>query len=395
VNNESLRNEVPLRLKRVQERLRKHGLDGAIFVQKTDLFYLSATDQTAHLWVPSEGSALLMVRRSVIRARQDAAIQDIVPLPGFSALPQLIQRHDGRLPLRMGLEMDVLPVNQYRIYKGLFPGAKMVDISAVIRRIRMIKSSYEISCMTRAAAMGDRMFQKVPSVLDFAETETDLARHLESYYRSLGHPGVVRARAFNMECFYGHVLAGPSGAVPSASPGPTSGSGLGPFYSQGAGRGKIRPHEPILVDYTSSVEGYVSDQARLFSIGKLPGKFLDAHDVMIEAQETIKENARPGMTAGELYDKALEVVRKHELEKGFMGYPDPVPFVAHGIGLELDEWPIIGRNRKTILEEGMVFALEPKFIFPEEGVVGLENVFVVTSEGLMKLNRFPDGVYVC
>jgi len=395
LNTPSLKNEVPLRLTRVQKGLRKQGLDGAVFVQKADLFYLSATDQTAHLWVPSEGSALLMVRRSVVRARQDAAIQDIVHLPGFSALPQLILEHDGRLPLRVGFEMDVLPVNQYRIYKNLFPDAEMVDISALIRRIRMIKSPYEVSCMTRAAAMGDRMFEEVPAVLDFAETEIDLARHLESYYRGLGHPGLVRARAFNMECFYGHVLAGSSGAVPSASPGPTGGQGLGPYYSQGAGRGKIRPHEPILVDYTSSVDGYVSDQARLFSIGKLPRKLLQAHDVMIEVQETLMENARPGFVAGELYDNALQVVRKYEMEEGFMGYPDPVPFVAHGIGLELDEWPIIGRNSRTVLEEGMVFALEPKFIFSGEGVVGLENVFVVTSDGLRKLNRFPDTVFEC
>ncbi|MFZ0447915.1 MAG: Xaa-Pro peptidase family protein [Desulfatiglandaceae bacterium] len=390
-----MKNEIVLRLNRVQEKLRNHGLDGAIFVQKVDVFYLSATDQTAHLWVPSEGPPLLMVRRSMERARQDAAIQDIVPLPGFSALPNLIKENDGRLPRRIGLEMDVLPVNQYRVYKGLFPGSEMVDFSPVVRRIRMIKSPYEISCMTRAAAMGDRMFNEVPSVLDFAETETDLARHLESFYRGLGHPGIVRARAFNMECFYGHVLAGPSGAVPSASPGPTGGPGLGPYYSQGAGRGKIRPHEPILVDYTSSVEGYVSDQARLFSIGKLPRKFLYAHEVMIEVQETIRENARPGILAGELYEQALKVVRRHELEDGFMGYPDPVPFVAHGIGLELDEWPIIGRNSKTVIEEGMVFALEPKFVFPDEGVAGLESVFVVTAEGLRKLNHFPDAVFVC
>ncbi len=390
-----MKDEIALRLNRVQEKLQEDGLDGALFVQKTDLFYLSATDQTANLWVPSEGSALLMVRRSVERARQDAAIQDIAPLPGFSAIPQLIEEHDGRFPHRIGLEMDVLPVNQYRIYKGLFPGAEWVDISSVIRRIRMIKSPYEISCITRAAAMGDRMFNEVPSVLGFAETETDLARHLEFFYRGLGHPGIVRARAFNMECSYGHVLAGPSGAVPSASPGPTGGPGLGPYYSQGAGRGKIRPHESILVDYTSSVEGYVSDQTRLFSIGEPPKKFLRAHDVMIEVQETIRENGRPGILAGELYEMALKVVHKHELGEGFMGYPDPVPFVAHGIGLELDEWPIIGRNSKTVLAEGMVFALEPKFIFPDEGVAGLENVFVVTSKGLRKLNRFPDDVFEC
>jgi len=391
----SMRNEIKARLDRVQQDLREYGLDGGMFVQKMDVYYLSATDQAAHLWVPAEGMPLLMVRKSVERAEKDAAMDNIVQLQGFSSLPHLIEKNDGFLPKRIGLEMDVLPVNQYRIYRGLFPEAEMTDISAIIRSLRMVKSHYEISCVTKAAKMGDRMFQQVPSILDQVETETDLALRLESFYRLLGHPGIVRARAFNMECFYGHVLAGKSAAVPSASPGPTGGPGLGPYYSQGAGRGKILPHEPILVDYTSSVDGYVSDQARLFSLGKPPEKFLHAHEVMLDVQNAISCSARPGVKAGDLYDLALDIVKRRGLEKGFMGYPDPVPFVAHGIGLELDEWPIIGRNSNTILQEGMIFALEPKIIFPGEGVAGLENVFLVMSNGLKKLNQFPDPVFIC
>ena len=78
-----------------------------------------------------------------------------------------------------------------------------------------------------------------------------------------------------------------------------------------------------------------------------------------------------------------------------MGYPDPVPFVAHGIGLELDEWPLIGRKHSTILEEGMVLAMEPKTVFPGKGVVGIENTFVITKYGMKKLNQFPDNIIEC
>jgi len=395
VTSDVMRNEIRDRVDRLQEMLRDHDLDGAIFVQKVDVYYLSGTDQTAHLWVPARGCPLLMVRRSFERAKADAAIDRIVKLPGFSDLPRLMEENDGSFPGRIGLELDVLPVNQYRIYRGLFPETEMVDISMIIRSLRMVKSPYEISAVSRAAEMGDHMFQQVPSILRHAETETDLALQLEAFYRTQGHPGIVRTRAFNMECFYGHVLAGKNAAVPSASPGPTGGTGTGPFYSQGAGFGRLLPHEPVLVDYTSSVDGYVSDQARTFSIGEPPEHFIRAHQVMIEVQRTVTRNARPGVRAGDLYAQALEVVKGHGLEKGFMGYPDPVPFVAHGIGLELDEWPIIGRNSATILQEGMIFALEPKMIFPGEGAVGVENVFVVTSDGLRKLNQFPDTVCIC
>jgi len=280
-------------------------------------------------------------------------------------------------------------------YQKLFPGIEMIDISASVRDIRMIKSQYEISCITKAAEMGDDMFEQVPSLLEGATTETDLALKLEAHYRSKGHLGLVRARGFNMELFYGHVMSGKSAAMPSSSPGPTGGMGLGPFYSQGAGMKKIKPHEPILIDYTSNVDGYMADQARIFSLGKLNGKFLRAHDVMLDVQEALSQKGLPGVCAGDLYNTALRIVEKAGLSQGFMGFPDPVPFVGHGVGMELDEWPVIGRNIDTILEPGMVVALEPKLIFPDEGVVGIENTFVVTAHGLKKLNRFQDAILVC
>ena len=101
---------------------------------------------------------------------------------------------------------------------------------------------------------------------------------------------------------------------------------------------------------------------------------------------------RPGVIAKELYHLALKIAEEAGLAGRFMGYPDPVPFVAHGVGLELDELPIIGRGSDTPLAEGMVIALEPKFVFPGQGVVGIENTFVVGPDGLKKLNAFPDAI---
>jgi Xaa-Pro dipeptidase len=391
----SMKHEIDERLKRFQERLAANGVDGAMLLQKTDLYYLSGTDQDAHLWVPAHNTPLLLVRKSLERAREDSIIEEIVPLPGFSRVPELIRKHTKKLPKRLGLELDILPSRLYMSYRKVFPDAKIVDISPLIRGVRMVKSDYEVSCITKAADMADRMYEKVPGFLAESKTETDLALRLEAFYRGKGHPGLVRTRTFNMECLYGHVMAGKSGAVASNSPGPTGGKGLGPFYSQSAGKDKIGKHEPVFVDYAANVEGYIADQARIFSLGNLPEKFHRAHNVMLEVQETLTEKGRPGVKAGDLYNLALKIAEKAGLEEGFMGYPDPVPFVAHGVGLEIDEWPIIGRNSDTILEEGMVMALEPKFIFPGQGVVGIENTWVVTQRGMIKLNRFPDGIFEC
>jgi Xaa-Pro dipeptidase len=389
-----LKAEFSERVNRFQRMLRDDKIDGALIVQRTDLFYLIHTDQNGLLWVPAGGEPLFLVRKSYERALQDALIDRILPLRTFSRVPELIKNHDDTKPDRIGLEMDVLPAKMYLSYKELFPDADIVDISPLIRSVRMIKSPREISLIRKAATIADELFLKAPGFLKESEREVDLALRAESFYRSKGHPGLSPMRAFNVRNVYGHILAGPSAAVPSDSPGPTGGTGAGPFMSHGAGLGRIRPHEPILIDYTSNVEGYISDQSRIYSLGDLPEKFHRAHRVMIDVQQAVARNGKPGARPGDLYALALDIAEKSGLSHGFMGYPPPVPFVGHGLGLELDEWPLIGKNSDHILESGMVIALEPKFIFPGEGVVGVENTFLVTEAGMEKLSGFPDDIVI-
>lgn len=387
--------EISKRLKRFQEKLIAHEVDGAIIVQKTDLYYFSGSDQDAHLWVPASGQPLLMVRKSMDRAMKDAVIEPIVPLNSLSQIPEYIQGHGGKDPGRIGLEMDVLPVNRYLAYQRLFPEREMVDVSLLIRETRMIKSAYEISCITRAALMADNTYEKIPGFLKESETEIDLTYRVEAFYRSQGHPGIIPSRGFNNEALYGQIASGKGAATPSNSGGATGGKGLGPFFSQGASLERIGRNEPILVDYAASSDGYIADLTRIFSLGKLKETFIHAHEVALTIQDVLSREAVPGVKAETLYDLALKIVKEAGLTAGFMGYPDPVPFVGHGVGLELDELPVIGRGSDTILSEGMVIALEPKFVFPDEGVVGVENMFVITKNGTKRLTRFPDAIMIC
>jgi Xaa-Pro dipeptidase len=389
-----LKSEFLERLERFQHLLARNKVDGAVIVQRTDLYYLVGSDQNGLLWVPADGEPLFLVRKSFERALQDSMAGRVVAFTKLSQASEEIVRQERRSPSRIGLEMDVLPVNLYFSYKQLFPGAEIADISHLIRSVRMVKSDREIALVRKAAEIADELFRRVPEFLKESDTEIDLALRAEAFYRSHGHPGISPMRAFNVTNVYGHILAGASGAMPSASAGPTGGLGAGPFLSHGAGRGKIKPHEPVLFDYASNVEGYISDQTRIYSLGDLPEKFCHAHHVMIEVQQAVAKEGKPGARARDLYALALDVVRKEGLSAGFMGHPQPVPFVGHGLGLELDEWPLIGRNSDHVLERGMVIALEPKVILPGEGVVGVENTFVVTDHGMEKLSRFPDDIVI-
>jgi Xaa-Pro aminopeptidase len=177
----SMKNEINERLKRFQERLAANRVDGAILLQKTDLYYLSGTDQDAHLWVPAHDKPLLLVRKSLERAVKDSTIEEIAPLTGFSRFRELIRTHTKKLPKRLGLELDILPSRLYMSYRKIFPDAEIVDISPLIRGVRMVKSDYEVSCITKAADMADLMYEKVPGFLAESKTETDLALRVEAF----------------------------------------------------------------------------------------------------------------------------------------------------------------------------------------------------------------------
>ncbi len=386
--------DIARRTETFQALLTKEDIDGALIVQKVALYRYSGTDQDAHLWIPSSGPPLLMVRKSVDRALMDGVVEKTVPLSSFKHLPRLIREHMGFVPKKIGLELDILPVNLYRIYVKTFPGCDLVDVSTRLKQVSMVKSPYEISFIQRAAELGDRLFHHLPRFLSESETEMDLAIKAENFYRSKGHPGLVRTRTFNMETIYGHIMAGASSSIPSSTPGPTGGRGAGPLASQGAAWVDIEPHVPVLVDYASNIEGYLSDQTRIFSKGRVSEKFYRAHQVMIEVQDAIADRGRPGTVAENLYKLALKIVEKAGLLEGFMGHPQPVPFVGHGLGLELDEWPVLGRHSGHVLQKGMVVAVEPKVVFPGEGVVGVENTFVVKDHGMEKLNHFPEEIAV-
>jgi Xaa-Pro aminopeptidase len=237
--------------------------------------------------------------------------------------------------------------------------------------------------------------EQVPGLLREGMTELELAGLVEAEARKRGHQGVVRMRLWGGEMFYGHLMAGPSAAVPSFLSSPTGGAGPSPAVAQGPGFRPIQQHEPVLVDYVFALNGYYSDHARIFSIGELPDDLMAAHAAMIELQDVIKTEAKPGVACGHIYDLALEWTRNRGYDEYFMGVgKERIRFVGHGVGVELDEYPFLAAGQTLELQAGMTLALEPKLIFPEKGVVGVENTHLVTDDGLAPFGRFPDEVVI-
>jgi Xaa-Pro aminopeptidase len=111
-------------------------------------------------------------------------------------------------------------------------------------------------------------------------------------------------------------------------------------------------------------------------------------------QATEKEMV-PGTLCSKLYADALASCAAEGLSAHFMGFgADQAKFLGHGIGLEIDEWPVLAKGFDIPLQAGMVIAVEPKFTFPGQGVVGIENSYYITKQGPQALTRSKTGLIV-
>jgi len=394
-DNNTPSSEIDQRIDQLKRQLEQNTIDAALVVQRADLFYFSGTVQEAHLWIPVDGDPILMVFKSLERAIAESPLSRIAPLESPRAVPDILRQYGYHLPQTIGLELDVLPANLYFNYQRLFAESNLVDISHLIRLVRSIKSPYEIEMIRQAAGLSDQVAARVPGLLHEGMTELELAGQVEAEARKLGHQGIVRMRLWGSEMFYGHLLAGPSGAVPSFLSSPTGGSGTSPAVAQGPGFRPIQRHEPVLVDYVFALNGYYSDHARIFSLGKPDEALMKAHSAMLDIQTLIKKSAKPGVTSGDIYDLALKRSSDLGYAQNFMGVgKERIRFVGHGVGVELDEYPFLAVGQKLELQENMTLALEPKLIFPQKGVVGIENTHLVTKEGLEQLGKFQNEIVV-
>ena len=376
------KDELETRLIRLKNIMNDKEIEALLVVQKMDCFYLSGTTQDGFLFVPLEGQPLLMIRREVERAKVETPLEHVVALPSPRDLPALIHNHWGRLPQRLGLELDMLSVKDYFRYQKLFPEATLMDGYPVIREVRKIKSPFEIHLMKTAGDIGKKVYLEGREILREGMTEIEFGGLLEAAAKRYGHEGLLRVRSLNYEAYTWHVLSGPTGGIVSQSDSPMGGLGLSPAFPVGASRRVMMAHEPILVDFGTCYHGYQADETRMFSIGKMPKKFYDAYLACREIHDTVLEETRPGADCDAIFEKTLHLAEKLGYRDSYLGPPGlQTTFIGHGIGLELNEFPYLAQGHSYPLEQGMTFAVEPKIVFPGEASVGIENTVVVTDAG--------------
>jgi Xaa-Pro aminopeptidase len=385
------RDEIDRRLAALRSALAADGLDAALIVQHTDLAYFSGTNQQAHLVVPAQGEPVLLVRRVLERARSESPLDRVEPLRSLGALPAALAAAGLEGGARIGLELDVLPARLYLGYARRLPEHELADCSPAVHRVRARKSGWELGCMRAACEQVRRGAEAVPGLLRAGVLESQVQLEVERVLRQAGHQGQLRFRGFNQEMHYGQVLAGPSGAVPGYSDSPLCGPGPNPVLGKGPNGHVLAQGDPVIADLVGGHDGWLSDQTRTFAVGALDADLREAHDCAVSILRAVEAECRPGTPASSLYDLAEGIAAQAGLEEHFMGAgPQRVRFLGHGVGMEIDELPVLAPGFDEPLEEGNVIAVEPKFVFPGRGAVGIENMYAVTADGFETMTTAPE-----
>jgi len=370
------REEIESRISKVKKLMEKASLDGAFFHYKIDYYYLAGTMQDSLLFIPLDDEPTLFVKREISRARRESPIEQIVPYRSMKDIFAHI-----RPMKRVGLQLDVMPYNDVIKFKKFLGNGETVDVSPLTKEVRKVKSPYEIGLMEKAAEISKKVYEKVPELLKEGMAEIELGGILEAYAKTLGHEGLLRVRSLNYEAYTWHILSGRTGSIVSQSDSPMGGLGLSPAFPVGASMKKIRRNEPILVDFGISYHGYHMDQTRMYAIGSMPDLFVRAYEACKEIHYRVLDKVLEGAISKELFEFSKQLADKMGYGEYYLGYGHhKVRFLAHGIGIELAEFPYIAETHDYSIDEGAVFAIEPKMVFPKQGACGIENTVIIEKE---------------
>lgn len=147
-----------------------------------------------------------------------------------------------------------------------------------------------------------------------------------------------------------------------------------------------------MVDLCGNFTGYMTDMSRVFSLGRISELAVKAHECSRDICRMIARSGLPGTPAAELYHAAEELVKERGLRDYFMGHRQQAGFIGHGVGIQVNELPVIAPRSRDIIAEHNVVALEPKFVIPGTGPVGVENTYIVTSAGWECITNAPEEI---
>lgn len=378
--------DLKIRLGKVQQGIQQKGFDACIVTTAVNVFYISGKVYNGYCYIPAEGIPIHFVKRP-----DDIAIDNTIFIRKPEQITEELQKRGINIPQKVLLETDILPYSETVRLMHTLNISEAGNGSVFMRQVRMIKTAFEIEQVKMCARKHEEVYRQIPSVFRRGMTDIELQIEIERLMRSHGSMGIFRSYGLNMDIFMGSLLVGENAEAPSPFDYALGGAGTSPTLPLGASGEKIKEGDTIMVDMAGNYTPWMTDMTRVFSVGASEAAY-KAHEVAREIHAEIEATAKPGVACSDLYNKAMELVKRNGLEAYFMGTKLQAKFIGHGVGLEINEPPVLTPRSKELLEPNIIFALEPKFVIPQVGAVGYENTLLVTENGIEKITLFEEEI---
>lgn len=356
------------------------GWDTALILSKVNQYYFTGTMQDGVLIIKNGGAAYYFVRRSFERARDESPLDCIYQMNSYrdaAALAGADLKHTY-------VEKEIMTLAILERLKKSFHMETVGALDKTLLMVRAVKSAYELYWMERSGQSHlDFLENTVPGMLREGISEAELVGELFDGMIKHGYHGVSRFSMFQTEMVVGQVAFGENSLIPTSFDGPGGSAGISPAVPIiGSRERRLGKGDLVFVDIGYGMNGYHSDKTQVYLFGGQPsGEVVAAHRACIELQLRLADRLVPGAIPSDIYTAAMAAL-DDAFKTNLMGFGRrQAKFFGHGIGLHVDEWPVIANGCDDALIENMVIALEPKKGIPGVGMVGVEDTFVVTKDG--------------
>lgn len=376
--------EFELRLSKIRSEMEATSTEALLLTDNANIYYLTGRVFAGYAYIPLKGMPIFFVKRPV-ELEGDGIVyirkpEEITASIGMSA------------PSNIALELDVLPYSMASRLIPVFPGAEIRNASPLMRTVRAVKTPLAMDMLRQSGAKHTRVYRRIPGLFQEGMSDYDLQVSIEHLSRLQGCLGQFRISGDTMELYMGNVLAGRNADAPSPYDFAMGGAGMDPSLPVGANGTLITPGTTVMVDINGNYNGYMTDMTRVFALGDLEPLAERAHQCSIDIHHALCDMMHPGTPAKALWEKAEQIVTEADLKPYYMGHRQHAGFIGHGVGIEINELPVIAPRSRDTIQEGNVIALEPKFVIPHVGAVGIENTYIVHSDHVECITLAPEEI---
>ncbi len=347
-----------MRQKAVRKIMDFSRLDGILFSSLENIRYLCGFTGSDGAFVLSQNEAFFLTdSRYWTQAEEEVKGAHIIhykkKMEGIASLLLNLKLKS------IGFESTSLTFSVHQsLQKKLANEAKLIPIEDGTKNLRAIKDAKELTSIRTAIDLSSKAFLHIIEMLHQGASEREIALEMEFFMKKNG------AEVIGFDII---IASGKRSALPHGK----------------ASNKKIEKGDFILIDFGSRSQGYHSDQTRTLVCGKPTSKQKKIYQIVKEAHDRAMEAIRPGIPILEI-DKAA---RDYIHQCGFGDYFGHG--TGHGIGLAVHEDPLVNSENQDLVQEGMVFTVEPGIYIPDWGGVRIEDMVRVTSRGAEVLTYLP------